>query len=101
MKSLQRLTMMAIVAVAMPTPSVHGIYRGAVGMGRSVSLGSLTLTGVYPRIFTPNGDGANDKAVFHFDNPEELPVTGEIFDLSGGKVAALTPGSDPTASLLW
>ena len=46
-------------------------------------LGNLILTGVYPRIFTPNGDGANDQAVFHFDNSDQLPVRGEIFDLPG------------------
>ena len=73
---------------------------GVANVGRSISLGSLTLTGVYPRIFTPNGDGANDKAGFHFDNPELLPVTGSIYDLAGARVADLKPGNDPTL-LLW
>jgi hypothetical protein len=66
-----------------------------------ISLGALTLTAVYPRIFTPNGDGANDRAGFHFDNPEQLPVTGTIFDLSGARVADLAPGTDPAALLVW
>ena len=70
-------------------------------IGRSVNLGSLTLTGVYPRIFTPNGDGANDKAVFHFDNPELLPIDGQIFDLTGARVASMRPGTDPDTLLVW
>jgi hypothetical protein len=67
----------------------------------AISIGSLTLTSVYPRIFTPNGDGRNDKAGFHFDNPELLPVTGTVYDLSGARVADLIPGTDPTTLLLW
>jgi gliding motility-associated-like protein len=69
--------------------------------GRSLSLGELTFTGVFPRIFTPNGDGYNDKAVFHFDNPEVLPVGGKIYDITGAQVSELAGGSDPTATLLW
>jgi len=66
-----------------------------------IALGSLTLTAVYPRILTPNGDGFNDKATFHFDNPELLPVSGTVFDLSGSRVAELSPGTDPSTLLLW
>jgi hypothetical protein len=66
-----------------------------------IALGSLTLTAVYPRIFSPNGDGRNDKAGFHFDNPEDLPVSGTIYDLSGARVADLAPGTDPSTLLLW
>jgi hypothetical protein len=69
--------------------------------GGSMSIGDLTFNGVYPRIFSPNGDGANDKAVFHFSNPEQLPVSGEIFDLPGAKVASLSPGPDPASMLTW
>lgn len=74
---------------------------GAGVVGRSVSLGDATLTGVYPRIFTPNGDGFNDKVGFHIDNPEDLPVTGVIYSLAGTQVANLQPGSDPASLLLW
>ena len=68
---------------------------------RSITAGDLTFNGVFPRIFTPNGDGYNDKAVFHFDNPEQLPISGSVYDISGARVASLAPGSDPTGLLLW
>ena len=67
----------------------------------SVSLGSLTLAKVYPRIISPNGDGANDKARFEFDNPEDLPIAGQVYDLSGSHVSDLKGGSDPSTVLLW
>lgn len=66
-----------------------------------IAIGSLTLTSVYPRIFSPNGDGWNDKATFHFDNPELLPVSGTVYDLSGARVADLSPGNDPMSVLSW
>jgi len=67
----------------------------------AVSLGSVTLTQVAPRIITPNGDTYNDKASFNFDNPEYLPVSGTIYDLSGCRVADLVGGSDSALQLLW
>ncbi len=72
-------------------------------LSASVTLGSVTLASVYPRIITPNGDSHNDKARFEFDNPEDLPVSGQVFDLSGARVATLSSGT-PTAAatiLLW
>ncbi len=77
-------------------------YVGAMpGRAISVSLGAVTLTDVYPRIFSPNGDGANDKVSFNFDNPELVPIDGEVFDITGSQVARLTGGQDPSAQLLW
>ena len=67
----------------------------------TATLGTLTLTKVACRIFTPNGDGANDKARFEFDNPEQLPITGTVYDLAGARVGDLKPGTDPNAVLLW
>jgi flagellar hook assembly protein FlgD len=67
------------------------------------TLGSLTLTVVKCRIFTPNGDGRNDKARFEFDNPEQLPIAGTIYDLSGARVGSLQQGNSigPTDVMLW
>src|SRR3989338_1190632 len=67
----------------------------------AISLGSLEFNGVFPRIFTPNSDGFNDKAVFHFTNPELLPVGGSVYDIPGSKVASLLPGNDPDTLLTW
>ena len=69
--------------------------------GRAISIGDLTFTGVFPRIFTPNGDGYNDKAVFHFTNPEQLPLAGTVYDITGAEIASLAQGSDPASLLIW
>lgn len=56
---------------------------------------------VYPRIFSPNGDGWNDKVLFQIDNPALLPVKGEVFDISGAKVGDMKPGPIVDVSLVW
>jgi hypothetical protein len=88
---MKKLILISLAVLAFGCPSSSAM----------MTLGSLTLTRVAPRIFTPNGDGANDKARFEFDNPELLPVTGEVYDLSGARVANLKGGSDPETVLLW
>jgi gliding motility-associated-like protein len=56
---------------------------------------------VYPRIFSPTGDGANDRVIFHVDdNQGMLPLHGEIFDMVGDKVVDLIPGPVED-SLMW
>jgi len=65
-----------------------------MGSASAASLGTANLTKVYPRIFTPNGDHANDKVRFEVDNPEQLPVGGSIYDLSGSHVVDLNEGTD-------
>ena len=69
----------------------------------TTSLGSLTLTAIKCRIFSPNGDGFNDKARFEFDNPDQLPIEGTIYALSGARVASLQPGvsTATTDVMLW
>lgn len=69
----------------------------------STTLGSLTLTAVKCRIFTPNGDGYNDKVRFEFDNPEQLPIGGTVYALNGSRVANLQPGTSTNYSdvMLW
>ncbi len=87
----QFLGLVAAILVIAPLPSAHAI----------MTLGSLTVTKVFPRIFTPNGDTFNDKARFELDNPEQLPVGGAVFDLNGARVAQLKSGTDATSVLLW
>ena len=78
------------------TPLLAGHVARSLG-----TIGDLTLNTVYPRIFTPNGDGFNDKVTFNFTNPEALALSGEIFDLPGAKVASLVAGMDPSSQLVW
>ena len=49
---------------------------------------------MYPRIITPNGDGWNDKAIFQFDNPQLLPLTGKIFGYYGAVDRESAGGSE-------
>jgi hypothetical protein len=77
----------------------------------TTTLGTLTFTRVAPRILTPNGDRRNDIAFFEFNNPDELPITGTVYDLSGARVADLQTSplltgitnTDPTITdlLVW
>lgn len=82
----------------MPVPCQAAVPVPGRSARSSASLGDLTFNGVFPRIFTPNSDGFNDKAVFHFDNPEQLPVSGHIYDIAGAVVASLPSGID---TLMW
>jgi hypothetical protein len=36
-----------------------------------------------------------------FDNPQQLPLSGTVYDVTGARVASLQPGTDPSAVLLW
>jgi len=63
----------------------------------SQALGAVNLISVTPRIITPNGDTKNDVVFFNFDQHlSGLPITGEVFDLSGARVGALSLFSDDT-----
>lgn len=64
-------------------------------------LGRTQAIQVSPRIFSPNGDGWNDKVVFQVDNPALLPLKGEVFDMTGAKVGDMSPGPQPDTSLVW
>lgn len=61
---------------------------------------SFTLTKVYPRIFTPNGDGLNDYVEFQFENPQDGNPYGMIYDMRGARVAELKKGNNYD-SLIW
>ena len=80
------------------TLSLTGNHGGRFQI-RAATRPGLTLTRVYPRIFTPNGDGWNDKVIFLFDNPELVPISGKVYDISGSFVANLQTGPNPDSSL--
>jgi hypothetical protein len=87
------LVMKKLLVIALLIASASRLWAAA-------TIGSITLTEVKCRILTPNGDGANDKARFELDNPEQLTVAGTIFDVTGSRVATIQQGITPDV-LLW
>ncbi|MCK4532570.1 SBBP repeat-containing protein [bacterium] len=75
-----------------------GFEIGA-GFGYQIN-DNFCLVEVFPRIFSPNGDGINDLANFIFENPENEEVRGMIFDLSGSVVRDTLVQNSAT-SLTW
>jgi|GEM_PF-2108233 len=69
-----------------------GLYR--VQEYNPASSLSLDKAQVYPRIFSPNGDGVNDRVVFAVENPNLVSVTGRILDMSGAEVASIHQGGE-------
>jgi hypothetical protein len=61
---------------------------------------ALDQGNVYPRVFTPNGDGHNDRVYFVLENPRNSTVTGEILDLKGRHVRTLPPPSGGVGTTL-
>ena len=87
MTSAGRIVVMA-VSVLTFLAGLAGANLSPQVLSRATSLGSLTLTGVYPRIFTPNGDGANDYFVVH--GIERYPNNlFQVFNRWGDKVYEL------------
>ena len=76
---------------------------GSYQLRQAALLGDTSLLQVYPRIFTPNGDGANDVVIFQYGEGALASgsLTGEIYDLSSAKVATLQPGPDPLTTMQW
>jgi gliding motility-associated-like protein len=70
-------------------------------LGLALLPANVSSLQVYPRIFTPNGDGRNDKVVVRIDNPALLPLRGEVFDINGSKVSDMLPGPVTDESLVW
>jgi hypothetical protein len=90
-----------MVNAADQTVSFTGGRAGRYQIRAASRISGLTLTRVYPRIITPNGDTWNDKAIFQFDNPDLLPLSGKIFDITGTNVADLAIGPNPDSTLTW
>ena len=92
------------------------VFRPFRRTGKALSILILTATcsafelpkeAVYPRIFTPNGDGINDVVYFNVVNLSLDGLEGKIFDKMGSPVADLrpapplaTPSLQPDA-LMW
>jgi hypothetical protein len=88
------------------TVTVKSSQLGNYQLRVSPKANTLTLgkANVFPGLFTPNGDGFNDRVYFVLQNPNNAGVTGEIFDVSGRSVVtlaapAITPGLGTT--LIW
>ncbi|HEX4046467.1 MAG TPA: gliding motility-associated C-terminal domain-containing protein, partial [Elusimicrobiota bacterium] len=64
---------------------------------------SFNMAGVSNRFITPNNDQRNDNVVFTFSNPNNSPITAQIFDARGRVVAgSLPPGPEGAGnSLMW
>lgn len=80
--------------------SIKTNRAGKFALVQSLRATEFTLNTVFPRIFSPNGDGWNDVATFVFENPQDSGVQGKIFDIGGGFVANMTPGGLPD-TLRW
>jgi gliding motility-associated-like protein len=65
---------------------------------------TLDKANVFPRIFTPNGDGINDEVLFVIENPRQSSIDGKIYDVAGNLVAELKPagaGAPTPDTLSW
>ena len=73
--------------------SVKSSQLGRYQLRAASSSSALTLdkTSVYPPLFTPNGDGFNDRVYMVLENRGDASLRGDIYDLFGRHVAALAP----------
>ncbi|TPW21308.1 MAG: hypothetical protein FD126_815 [Elusimicrobia bacterium] len=59
--------------------------------GRAHAAGSgFSFQGYVAKFVTPNGDIMNPRAILCVDNPKDLAVRGQVFDLRGQHVADMT-----------
>ncbi|MFA5140217.1 MAG: gliding motility-associated C-terminal domain-containing protein [Elusimicrobiota bacterium] len=74
-----------------------GKYR----LQQSMRTAGFSITQVVPtKTFTPNGDGVNDTVEIFFENPADEVASGDVFDLTGTRVAGLRHGTT-SGSLVW
>jgi hypothetical protein len=88
------------------TVSFYTSRPGTYQIRSFLSATELTLdkASVFPRIFTPNGDGINDEVLFAIDNPKASSIEGKIYDVGGNEVADLKPagaGAPTPDTLSW
>ena len=94
------------INLAAQTISVRSSYLGAYQIRSSAAASTLNLeqANVYPRLFTPNGDGFNDRVYFVLENPNNVEVKAAVFDMMGRKIATLPPPSTTSGigtTLIW
>lgn len=72
------------------------------GAARTTGL-NLPESNVYPKTFTPNDDGFNDRIFWLIENPNQITVQGRVTDTSGRTVASLQSPSpqSPTVTMTW
>ncbi len=85
------------------TLAIKSSYLGLYQVRSSALATSLTLeqANVFPRLFTPNGDGYNDRVYFILENPNNAEVSGQISDLSGRYVARVQTLNTIGTTLFW
>jgi hypothetical protein len=89
---------MNLTAGDYPSNWVDGItLRGTPGAPNSVNFNPMDTNPVnltiLPEVFTPDGDGANDEAVIHYNIPAPYArITLRIFDIRGRVVRVLVKG---------
>ncbi|MDO8734484.1 MAG: gliding motility-associated C-terminal domain-containing protein, partial [Elusimicrobiota bacterium] len=81
------------------TVSLKTKKGGKYQLRQSMKAVRFALAKVYPRIFTPNGDGWNDVANFMYEG-NDSGITGKIFDINGAFVSDMARG-DTEDSLKW
>ncbi|HAX62455.1 MAG TPA: hypothetical protein DCX95_07905 [Elusimicrobia bacterium] len=81
------------------TVSLKTKKGGKYQLRQSMKAVRFALSKVYPRIFTPNGDGWNDVANFMYEG-NDAGITGKIFDINGSFVSDMARG-DTEDSLKW
>ncbi|MFH1540748.1 MAG: gliding motility-associated C-terminal domain-containing protein [Elusimicrobiota bacterium] len=80
--------------------SVKSKKGGKYQLRQSLKAVKFSLTKVYPRIFTPNGDGWNDVVNFMYEG-NDAGISGKIFDINGAFVCDMANGDFSGGSLKW